>query len=85
MPSTPMRATKIPDNDAPTEERVGTALSMIQNTACINLTGHPAISVPCGMSDGLPVGLQIVGKHFDDLTVLQVADAVEKCGNWKNM
>ena len=58
---------------------------MIHNTACINLTGHPAISVPCGMSNGLPVGFQIIGKHFDDLTVLRVADAVENCGNWKNM
>jgi len=84
-PTTPMRATEIPDNDAPVEERVGAALSMIHNTACIDVTGHPAISVPCGMSDGLPIGLQVIGKHFDDLTVLQVADAVEKCGDWKNM
>jgi amidase len=85
MPSVPMRAPPIPDTDAPTAERVGVSLNMIHNTACINLTGHPAISVPCGMSDGLPVGFQIVGKHFDDLTVLRVADAVEKLGNWKNM
>ena len=80
-----MRAPKIPDNDAPTEERVGVALNMLHNTACINLTGPPAISVPCGMNDGLPIGLQIICRHFDDLTVLRVADAVEKCGNWKNM
>ena len=84
-PAVVMRATKIPDQDAPVEERVGMALNMLHNSACINLTGHPAISVPCGMSDGLPIGMQIIGRHFDDLTVLQVADAVEKCGNWKNM
>ena len=84
-PTVPMVAPLIPDNDAPVEERVGPALNMIHNTACINLTGHPAISVPCGMSNGLPVGFQIIGKHFDDLTVLRVADAVENCGNWKNM
>ena len=85
MPTVPMVAPLIPDNDSPLEERVIPALNMIHNTACIDLTGHPAISVPCGMSNGLPVGFQIIGRHFDDLTVLQVADAVEKCGNWKNM
>ena len=85
MPTVPMVAPLIPDNDSPLEERVIPALNMIHNTACIDLTGHPAISVPCGMSNGLPIGFQIVGRHFDDLTVLQVADAVEKCGNWKNM
>ena len=84
-PAVPMRATKLPDQDAPVEERVGCALNMIHNTACIDLTGHPAISVPCGMSDSLPIGLQVIGSHFDDLTVLQVADAVEKCGDWKSM
>lgn len=85
MPTTPMRATKIPSTDASIEERMSVALSMIHNTAAFDLTGHPAVSVPCGMSNNLPIGIQIVGKHFDDLTVLQVADAVEKCGNWKNM
>ena len=85
MPTTPITATKIPDNDSPVEERVGLALNMIHNTAAFDLTGHPAISVPCGMSDGLPVGFQIVGKHFDDLTVIQVADAIEKSANWKNV
>jgi amidase len=84
-PTVPMVAPPIPDNDASLEDRMGPALNMIHNTACINLTGHPAISVPCGTSNGLPVGFHIIGKHFDDLTVLQVADAVEKCGNWKNM
>jgi len=84
-PAVPMRATKLPDQDAPVEERVSVALNMIHNTAPINLTGHPAISVPCGMSDSLPIGLQVIGKHFDDLTVLQVADAVENSGDWKSM
>jgi amidase len=35
------------------------------------------------MVDGLPVGLQIIGRHFDDLKVLQAADAVEKLGDWR--
>ena len=47
-------------------------------TAAFNLTGHPAISVPCGLnSDGLPIGLQIAGRAFDEETVLRVAHAYE--------
>lgn len=46
-------------------------------TVCMNVAGLPAVSVPCGMSEGLPVGLQIVGKHFDERTLLGVAHAYE--------
>ena len=53
------------------------------NTAPIDITGHPAISVPAGLLDGLPVGMMIVGKRFDDATVLKVADAFESlCGGF---
>ncbi|MEI7717313.1 MAG: amidase [Mycobacterium sp.] len=53
------------------------------NTAPMNLTGHPAISVPAGLVDGLPVGIMIVGKRFDDATVLRVAAALESlCGGF---
>jgi amidase len=45
----------------------------------ITVTGHPAISVPCGFtSEGLPVGIQIVGRHRDDLGVLRIAHAFEQ-------
>ena len=45
----------------------------------ISVTGHPAISVPCGFTDdGLPVGIQIVGRYHDDLGVLQLAYAFEQ-------
>lgn len=53
-------------------------LDMIRNTAPFNATGHPALSVNAGLSEGLPCGMMIVGRMFDDLTVLQVARAVEK-------
>ena len=44
----------------------------------ITVTGHPAISVPCGFTtDGLPVGIQIVGRYRDDFGVLQLAKAFE--------
>ncbi len=50
---------------------------MIANTAPFDVTGHPATSVPAGLVDGLPAGLMIVGRHFDDRTCLRVADAFE--------
>jgi aspartyl-tRNA(Asn)/glutamyl-tRNA(Gln) amidotransferase subunit A len=50
-----------------------------------NLTGLPAISVPCGFDRlGLPIGLQIAGRPFDEVTVLQVADAYERSHDWKD-
>ena len=46
------------------------------NTVPANLAGVPAISVPCGETDGLPVGLQLVGGRFEERGLLRVADAV---------
>jgi aspartyl-tRNA(Asn)/glutamyl-tRNA(Gln) amidotransferase subunit A len=52
-------------------------------TCPFNLTGQPAISLPCGFdSEGLPAGLQIVGRRFDEETVLRVAHAYEQATDW---
>jgi aspartyl-tRNA(Asn)/glutamyl-tRNA(Gln) amidotransferase subunit A len=48
------------------------------NTVSVNLAGVPAISVPCGKVGGLPVGMQIIGKHFDEKTILRVAYTFEQ-------
>jgi amidase len=74
MPATPMKARRIDDN-AP--------YSMITNTAPFDITGHPALSVPCAKSNGLPVGLMLVGRHFEDATILRLAHAFEQNGDWQ--
>ena len=48
------------------------------NTVPVNLAGVPSISVPCGFADGLPVGLQIIGKPFDENTILRAAYSFEQ-------
>jgi len=54
-------------------------------SAPFNLTGLPAATIPCGMSsEGLPIGLQIVGNRFNDLTVLQVSKAFEEIAPWQD-
>jgi amidase len=56
---------------------------MIPNTAPFDVSGHPAITVPAGLADGLPVGMMIAGRRFDDATCLRVAHAFEAlCGGF---
>jgi amidase len=85
MPTTPMKATPLPGPEASREEYVQRALEMIGNTAPFDITHHPAMSVPCGMADGLPVGMMLVGKHFDEPTIYRAAHAFERSGDWKKM
>jgi amidase len=65
--------------------RMKTYIEWMKSCYYITVTGHPAISVPCGFTpEGLPVGIQIVGRHRDDLGVLQLARAFERAtGFWK--
>ncbi|MBI3269626.1 MAG: Asp-tRNA(Asn)/Glu-tRNA(Gln) amidotransferase subunit GatA [Planctomycetes bacterium] len=52
-------------------------------TVCLNMAGLPGISVPCGLAGGkLPIGLQILGRAFDESTVLRVARAYERETDW---
>lgn len=51
-------------------------------TIPVNLAGVPGISVPCGFDNGLPIGLQIIGNHFDEATVYRVAHAFEQATDY---
>lgn len=51
-------------------------------TVSVNIAGLPGISIPCGLSDGLPVGLQIIGRHFDEGKILNVAYAFEQANKF---
>src|SRR5918995_768766 len=65
--------------------KVDDPLAMYLNDACtlpVNIAGLPGISVPCGLSEGLPVGLQVIGRAFDESTVLRVADAYERAAGF---
>ena len=62
---------------------LSTTFSLIRNTNPFNLLGTPAISVPCGFTgDGLPIGLQLAGRWFDEATVLRAAQAYERATDW---
>ena len=65
------------------EQEIGTVAALTQYTRPYNITGFPAISVPCGFSsEGLPIGLQLAGRPFDEETVLRAAHAYEQSTEW---
>jgi aspartyl-tRNA(Asn)/glutamyl-tRNA(Gln) amidotransferase subunit A len=77
-PTTPTPAFKIGEN-------IADPLTMYLNdilTIPVNLAGVPGISVPCGFDGGLPLGLQIIGKHFDEATVYRTAHAFEQATDY---
>jgi amidase len=83
MPTIPFPATRIPPADAPREVYVDAALNMQQNTCPFDVSGHPAFTIPCAKVDGLPVGMMLVGKHFDETTLLGAARAFEEATDWR--
>ena len=85
MPTLPLNATPLPPPDAPLGLVLQRAFEMLPNTAPFDVTGHPALALPCGMSDGLPVSLMLVGRHFDEATIYAAASAFEAAADWKTL
>jgi len=83
MPTTPMKATALPPPDVDRATSLGLAFGPLTNTMPFDNTQHPAISIPCGMCDGLPVGMMLVGRHFDESTIYRAAHAFEEHEDWR--
>lgn len=77
-PTSPVTAFKI-------GEKVGDPVQMYLIDVCtlpVNIAGLPGLSVPCGFSGGLPVGMQLIGPHFSEKTLLRTAHAYEAATEW---
>ncbi|WP_207483283.1 amidase [Arenibaculum pallidiluteum] len=83
MPTLPIRASALPAPGASITEVVTRAFEMIYNTSQFDITGHPAMSIPCGLSEGLPIGLQLVARDYAEATIYQAAAAFEAGVDWK--
>ena len=85
MPTLPMKATKLPGPNASLGEVCARAFEMLGNTCPFDVTGHPAMTVPCGMSNGLPAGLMLVGSNWSESTIYRAAHAFEQAGDWQKV
>ncbi len=83
MPTVPMTAQPIPAPGAPVSEVIQRAFEMVANTAPFDATGHPAMSVPCGLLGGLPVGVMLIAGYWEEATIYRAASALEKSGDWR--
>jgi amidase len=82
LPTLPVTATPLPTAEDDWDFYIDRAFEMIGNTAPFNISHHPALSMPCGMSDGKPVGMMLVGRFFDEAKVYQAAQTFEQSGDW---
>jgi aspartyl-tRNA(Asn)/glutamyl-tRNA(Gln) amidotransferase subunit A len=85
-PTTPIPAPRTDEREATVEGvRDDVRAWLTRCTRPINLTGNPALSVPCGLTTkGLPIGLQLIGRHFDEATLLRLGHAYEAVSPFRN-
>jgi amidase len=83
MPTTPIKALHYEPNLRP-RAMIERGWSMLGNTAVFDMTGHPSLNVPCATSAGLPIGMMLTGRHFEDAMLLRIADAYERNCDWRN-
>ena len=82
LPTVAMKAPPIPGQGASVQEITRRSWEPTRNTCPFNVTGHPAISLPCGLEDGRPIGLMLVGRHNAEDTIYRAAAAFEASGDW---
>jgi aspartyl-tRNA(Asn)/glutamyl-tRNA(Gln) amidotransferase subunit A len=83
-PATPIPAPRLGEKEAELGDgKSDVRAALIRFTRPFNFSGHPACSVPCGFTAaGLPIGMQLVGRPFDEATVLRAADAYQRISDW---
>ncbi len=92
MPTLPTLAPKLIEGKIGSLARLSRTLGCTLNTAPFDFSGHPSLSIPVGFASPLddpsvklPVGMQLVGRQYEDLLCLQVAAVWEKANNWKGI
>jgi len=85
LPTTPMTAPKLPGADVDPATSLGLAFTPLTNTTPFDNTHHPAMSVPCGISDGLPVGMMLVARHYEESIIYRAAHAFETGVDWRSL
>jgi amidase len=81
LPTTPWRAHELAP-EPPLADKVLRGWANLSNTYPTDMTGHPAVSLPLAEADGLPVGVMLVGRHFDDARLLSIAATCERTLGW---
>jgi amidase len=81
FPTVPFRAFRL-DDELRSSERVLRGWANLANTYPTDMSGHPAITLPLAEADGLPVGVMLVGRRFDDARLLAVAATCERALGW---
>lgn len=85
MPTVPLQAPELPSHDVDATTFVKCALEMNINTAPFNVTGLPALSIPCAMRNDLPIGMMMIGKDYCEATLYRAAAAFEAEYDWKKI
>ena len=85
LPTTLMQARRNPvaGAEGADDEVIYVAMNTVLNTCQFDITGHPAMSLPCGMRNGLPVGMMLVGKHFGEPAIYRAAYGFEQSCDWR--
>lgn len=78
LPTVPSTAPLLTSPDADKASYIANAFYGIANTCPFDISGHPALTVPAGLVDGLPVGMMVVGRYGDDVTCFRIAQAYEE-------
>lgn len=85
LPTATVVAPRLPAPDASPAEVVEAAFAPVGNTPAFDYTHHPALSLPCGKSEGMPVGLMLVGRAYQEATLYRLAHAFEQSVDWRSL